>query len=73
MVSGTLANGNLDFSQASAAFRNVLLNFGIVVGKWYWEATLSAIGGCGLLGIGKATAYCLTVNIGGTDTFGYTS
>ena len=67
---GTLANGNLDFSQASAAFRNVRSTFGLSSGKWYWEATLSAIGGAAYIGIGKATA-SLTVNIGGTDTFGY--
>jgi hypothetical protein len=67
---GTLANGNLDFSQASAAFRNVRSTFGLSSGKWYWEATLSAIGGAAYIGIGRTTA-SLTVNIGGTDTFGY--
>ena len=67
---GTLANGNLDFSQASAAFRNVRSTFAVSSGKWYWEATLSAIGGAAYIGIGKSTAD-LTVNIGGTDTWGY--
>jgi hypothetical protein len=67
---GTLANGNLDFSQASAAFRSVRSTFAFSSGKWYWEGTLSAIGGAAYIGIGKSTA-SLTVNIGGTDSFGY--
>jgi hypothetical protein len=67
---GTLANGNLDFSQSSAAFRNVRSTFAMSSGKWYWEGTLSTLGGAAYIGIGTAAA-SLTVNIGASDTWGY--
>ena len=67
---GTLANGNLDFSQSSAAFRNVRSTFAVSSGKWYWEGTVGAIGGAAYIGIGTSAA-SLTVNIGAANTFGY--
>ena len=67
---GTLANGNLDFSQASSAFRNVRSTFAVSSGKWYWEGTVGAIGGAAYIGLGTSAA-SLTANLGASNTFAY--
>jgi len=70
-ASGTLANGNLDFSSAGTSeFRNTRSTFAVSSGKWYFEGTLEAIGGAAYIGLGTSAA-SLTVNIGGTNTWGY--
>ena len=51
----TLANGNLDFSRATASWVSSRSTFGVSSGKWYWEVTLSTGNDC-MAGISKNDA-----------------
>ena len=58
----TVANGNLTISYATNADTNRAATFGVNSGKWYWETTITAVGGTySIVGItsGASTATAL--------------
>jgi hypothetical protein len=62
----TLSGGNLVATTASTGgWANVRATQGLSSGKWYWEATITAIGGLGQAGVGVATSgAALTLPLG---------
>ena len=66
----TLANGNLDSSDAVGTFLSTRATIGITAGKWYWEATATS-GSIFIIGISKSTAGQGPSNYVGIDANGW--
>jgi hypothetical protein len=65
----TVASGNLNISYATNSDTNRAATFGVSSGKWYWETTITAVGGTySIVGItsGASTATAL-----GTSSYQY--
>jgi hypothetical protein len=62
----TITNGNLATSVGSTTtYGKVLGSIGMSTGKWYWEVTVTAVGGAGNIGIGDGTAPSASFGLGG--------
>jgi hypothetical protein len=62
----TITDGNLATSVGSTTtFGKVLGSIGMATGKWYWEVTVTAVGGAGNIGIGDGTAPSASFGLGG--------
>ena len=65
----TVSNGNLNIAYATNSDTNRAATFGVSSGKWYWETTITAVGGTySIVGItsGASTATAL-----GTSSYQY--
>jgi hypothetical protein len=62
----TITDANLSTSVGSTTtFGKVLGSIGMSTGKWYWEVTVTAVGGAGNIGIGDGTAPSASSGLGG--------
>jgi hypothetical protein len=62
----TITDGSLATSVGSTTtYGKVLGSIGMSTGKWYWEVTVTAVGGAGNIGIGDGTAPSASFGLGG--------
>ena len=70
---GTLANGNLDFSAATAVKTSLSTIALPTSGKWYWEVTVTAVGNSFQVGIGGALSSGTNYLGSSSDAYAYAS